>query len=272
MADRFGFDPPPAWLDHLRLSSVRLNDGGSAALVSSDGLLITNQHVAGGQLQKVSAANRDFVRDGFYARNRAEEIKCPDLEANVLVSYEDVTARVEGAARSAESDADAAAARRAAVAVIEKESQQNTGLRSDVVTLYSGGDYDNFTYPRHDLDIAFLRVYEHGRPAHTADYLRWSKSGPSEGEFVLLSGHPGSTDRMLTLTQIKYQRHVGNPLQRKVWETRRDGLGGYAKRGPEDARQAGETIRSLDNALKRLIGPPRRLENPRTCGGREAEE
>ena len=298
--DRYGFDPSSAWLDHLRLSSVRLNDGGSAAFVSSDGLLITNQHVAGGQLQKVSAANRDFVRDGFYARNRAEEIKCPDLEANVLVSFENVTARVEGAARSAESDADAAAVRRAAVAVIEKESQQNTGLRSDVVTLYSGGeywlyrykrytdirvvfapeeqmaffggDYDNFTYPRHDLDIAFLRVYENGRPAHTADYLRWSKSGPSEGEFVLLSGHPGSTDRMLTLTQIKYQRDVGNALQRKVWETRRDGLGGYAKRGPEEARQAGETIRLLDNALKRLIGQQRGLEKPRIFGAKEEEE
>ena len=84
--ERYGFEPSPTWLDHLRLSSVRLNDGGSASFVSGDGLLITNQHVAGGQLQKVSAANRDFVRDGFYAKSRAEEIKCPDLEANVLVS------------------------------------------------------------------------------------------------------------------------------------------------------------------------------------------
>ena len=298
--ERYGFEPSPAWLDHLRLSSVRLNDGGSASFVSGDGLLITNQHVAGGQLQKVSAANRDFVRDGFYAKSRAEEIKCPDLEANVLVSYEDVTRRVEDASRSAESDADAAAARRAAIAVIEKESQQSTGLRSDVVSLYSGGeywlyrykrytdirvvfapeeqmaffggDYDNFTYPRHDLDVAFLRVYENGQPARTADYLRWSASGPSEGEFVVLSGHPGSTDRLLTLSQITYQRDVGNPLQRKIWETRRDGLGSYAKRGPEEARQAGETIRGLDNALKRLVGQQRGLENPRIFGAKVEEE
>ncbi|MSO31051.1 MAG: S46 family peptidase [Acidobacteria bacterium] len=299
--ERFGFDPSPAWLDHLRLSSIRLNDGGSASFVSSDGLIITNQHVAGGQLSKVSAEGRDFVRDGFYAKTRAEEIKCPDLEANVLISFENVTKRVQDAAMaSTPSDAQAAAARRAAIAAIEKESQQATGLRSDVVTLYQGGeywlyrykrytdlrvvfapeeqtgyfggDYDNFTFPRYDLDIAFLRAYENGQPAQTRDYLRWSNTGASDGEFVVLSGHPGSTDRLLTLTQIRHQRDVGNVLQRKVWEARRDGLRKYAERSPEAARQANEAIRGLENSLKRLVGQQLGLENPRILSVKEEEE
>ena len=161
--------------------------------MSPDGLLLTNQHVAAGQLQKSSTAGHDLVRDGFFARTRADELKCPDLEALVLVSYEDVTERVHAAAKPGASDADAAAARRAAIAAIEAASANSTDLRSSVVTLYSGGeywlhrykrytdirlvfapeeqiayfggDYDNFTFPRHDFDVAFLRVYENGRPA-----------------------------------------------------------------------------------------------------------
>ena len=190
------------------------------------------------------------MRDGYHARTRADELKCPDLEANVLVSYENVSTRVQSAVKPGTSDADAAAARRATIATIEKESFDKTGLRSDVVTLYSGGeywlyrykrytdvrlvfaveeqigyfggDYDNFTFPRYDLDITFLRVYENGVPAQTEHFLGWSTAGPSDGEFVVLSGHPGSTDRLLTLTQIRYQRDVGNPLQKKVWESRRN--------------------------------------------------
>jgi hypothetical protein len=302
--ERYGFEPTDAWLDHLRLSSVRLIDGGagggSAAFVSGNGLVLTNQHVAAGQVQKLSTAARDLVRDGFYAPTHADELKCPDLEANVLVSYEDVTTRVQSAVKPGTSDADAAAARRAAIATIEKESFDKTGLRSDVVTLYSGGeywlyrykrytdvrlvfaveeqiayyggDYDNFTFPRHDLDITFLRVYENGQPAKTEHFLRWSTAGPSDGEFVVLSGHPGSTDRLLTMTQIRYQRDVGNPLQKKVWESRRDALAAYGKSGPEAARRAAGTIRSLENSLKRLVGQQQGLENPRIIARKEEEE
>ena len=298
--DRYGFEPSEAWLDHLRLSSVRLNDGGSASFVSSDGLVLTNQHVAAGQLQKSSTAARNLVRDGFSAPTPADELRCPDLEANVLVSYENVTERVQAAVPFGASDAAAAAARRATIAAIEKESLDRTGLRSDVVSLYSGGeywlyrykkytdirivfapeeqtayfggDYDNFTFPRHDLDVAFLRVWENGRPARIDHYLRWSKNGASDGEFVVLSGHPGSTDRLLTLAQIAYQRDVGNPLQRRIWESRRNALAAYANTSPEAARQAGETIRSLENALKRLTGQQRGLEETRVFERKREEE
>src|SRR5512144_1918767 len=120
--ERYNFEPSDQWLDHVRLASVRLNDGGSGGFVSPDGLLITNQHVAAGQLQKLSTADRNYTRDGFYAPTRAEELKCPDLEVNVLESYENVTARVQGAVKPGTSNAQAVDARRAATAAIEKDS------------------------------------------------------------------------------------------------------------------------------------------------------
>ena len=298
--ERYNFDPSDEWLEHVRLASVRLNDGGSGSFVSPDGLVMTNQHVAGGQLRKISTAERDLVKDGFYARTREEELKLPDLEVNVLVSYEDVTRRVKGAVKTGASDKEAAEQRRAEIAAIEKESIEKTGLRSDVITLYSGGeywlyrfrkytdvrlvfapeeqiaffggDYDNFTYPRHDLDVTFLRVYESGRPAKIEHYFKWSAAGPKDGEFVVLSGNPGSTNRLLTVAQLHYQRDNGNPLQKQVWTSRRDTLKQYASLGAERNRLATGTLRSLENSLKRLVGQQDGLMNPRLMGKKESEE
>jgi hypothetical protein len=297
---KYNFEPTDAWLEHVRLASVRLNDGGSGAFVSPDGLLMTNQHVASGQLQKVSTKERDYTKEGFYARTPAEELKCPDLEINVLVSLEDVTARVRGAVKAGASDKQANEQRKAEMAAIEKESAEKTGLRSEVVTLYSGGEYwlyrykkytdlrlvfaveeqiaffggdpDNFTYPRYDLDVAFFRVYENNQPLKTEHYFKWSASGPSEGEFVIASGNPGSTARLLTLGQIQYQRDVGNPLQMQTWTARRDAFVNYAKRGAEQARQAGAAIRGLNNSIKRLVGQQEGLNNPRLMEKKAAEE
>src|SRR6266446_3819688 len=97
LQEKYHFTPTPEWLDHVRLSSVRFNDGGSGSFVSPHGLVLTNHHVAFGQLQKVSTPQKDYVKDGFYARSPAEELKCPDLELNVLISMENVTERVESA-------------------------------------------------------------------------------------------------------------------------------------------------------------------------------
>src|SRR5215467_5850984 len=211
--ERYNFEPSDAWLDHVRLASVRLNDGGSGSFVSANGLLMTNQHVASGQLQKVSTKEKDYIKEGFYAPTQSEELKCPDLEVNVLVAYEDVTQRVSGAVKPGSSDKLANEQRKAEIARIEKESSSKTGFRSEVVTLYSGGeywlyrfkkytdirlvfaaeeqigffggDYDNFTYPRYDLDVAFFRVYENGQPLKTPHYFKWSAAGPADGEFVI---------------------------------------------------------------------------------------
>ncbi|HYG09999.1 MAG TPA: S46 family peptidase, partial [Pyrinomonadaceae bacterium] len=147
--ERYNFEPTKEWLDHVRLASARLQDGGSGSFVSPNGLVMTNQHVAGGQLAKLSTKERDLVKDGFYARTHAEELKCPDLEINVLVSYEDVTARVQGAVKANASDREANEQRRAAMAAIEKESTEQTKLKSDVVTLYSGGEYWVYRYKKY---------------------------------------------------------------------------------------------------------------------------
>ncbi len=297
---RYNFEPTPAWLEHVRLASVRLNDGGSGGFVSPDGLLVTNQHVANGQLQKVSTKEKDYTKDGFYARTNAEELKCPDLECNVLVSYEEVTERVQSSVEPGSTDKAASEQRKAVIAQIEKESTQKTGLKSDVISFYSGGeywlyrhkkytdirlvfaveeqiaffggDYDNFTFPRHDLDVAFFRAYENGRPAKTPHYFKWSATGPADGEFVLASGSPGSTARLLTVAQLGYQRDTGNPLQKQVWTSRLKALQEYARRGEEQARQAGTGIRSFNNSLKRLVGQQDGLLNPRMFAKKEDEE
>ena len=297
--ERYNFEPTQEWLDNIRLASVRL-EGGSASFVSPDGLIITNHHVASGQLAKLSTKDRDLIKDGFYARTQAEELKTPDMEANVLISFENVTERVQSAAKAGASDKDANAQRRAAITAIEKESTEKTGLKSEVITLYNGGeywlyrfkkytdvrivfapeeqiaffggDYDNFTYPRYNLDITFLRAYENGVPAKTPNFLKWSETGPTDGEFVIASGNPGSTARLLTVAQLKYQRDVGNPLQKQLWETQLFALQNYAKRGAEQDRQSNGAIRSLNNSLKRLTGQQEGLMNPRMFARKEKEE
>jgi Peptidase S46 len=298
--ERYNFEPTDVWLEHIRLASVRLNDGGSGSFVSPEGLLMTNQHVASGQLQKISTKDRDYTKEGFYARTRGEELRSPDLEINVLTSYEDVTRRVQSAVKPAATDREANEQRKAEAAAIEKESTDKTGLRSEVVTLYSGGeywlyrftkytdirlvfaaeeqiaffggDYDNFTYPRYDLDVAFFRVYENGRPLKTPHYFKWSANGAADGEFVLAPGNPGSTNRLLTVAQLQYQRDVGNPLQLQVWTSRRDVLVRYGQKNSETARQINESRRSLDNSIKRLLGQQEGLMNPRMMGKKEAED
>jgi hypothetical protein len=282
LKERYGFEPTRPWLDHLRLASARFNDGGSGSFVSPHGLVLTNHHVALGQLQKVSSPAKDYVKDGFYARTQAEELKCPDLEVNVLVAMEDVTPRVRSAVQPGMTDEAALKARKAEIARIEKESLEKTGLRSDVVSLYQGGEYwlyqykkytdmrlvfaperqiaffggdpDNFTYPRHDLDFALFRVYENGKPVENHEYLKWNAKGAADGELVFVSGHPGSTARLQTMAQIETLRDYSMPMNLKTLNRLLEIANRYAAQGLEQTRQAINTIFGVSNSLKASQG------------------
>ncbi|MBI1796458.1 MAG: S46 family peptidase [Candidatus Eisenbacteria bacterium] len=278
LKERYGFTPTPEWIEHVQKASVSFG-GGSGAFVSPNGLVITNHHVALGQLQKVSTAEHNYVGDGFYARTAADEMKCPDLELRVLESTENVTDRVRAAVDAKASEQAQGEQRRAVRAAIEKESNQKTGLQSRTVELYRGGEYwlyrykkytdvrmvmapeeptaffggdaDNFCFPRHDLDFAFFRLYENGQPVHPQFWFRWSLDGPKEGDLAFVSGNPGTTGRQLTLAQYEYLRDDRSPIQIAQQEHRLVALEAYCKRGDEQARRAKDRIRGLTNNLKR---------------------
>jgi hypothetical protein len=300
LAAKYNFHPTQAWLDHIRLSSVRLNDGGSGSFISSDGLLLTNHHVARGQLQKNSTADHDYVRDGFYAPTLDAEMKSPDLEVNVLVGMADVTARVQGAAKGIADEAKALKAREAEIAAIEDESTKKTGWRSDVVSLYHGGEYwlyqyekytdvrivfapeqqaaffggdpDNFTYPRYDLDMAIFRVYKDGKPLHTDNYLKWSAKGAAPGELVFVSGNPGSTERNDTMAQLLVERDVRGPAITEYIQRRIESAQAFAAQGPEQARLVASTIFFMQNGLKVYEGRAQALADPAILDKKRAEE
>lgn len=282
LRERYNFDVTDAWLEHVQKSSVRFNSGGSGSFLSEDGLIMSNHHVGADALQKLSDKDHDYLRNGFQARSLAEEKRCTDLELNVLMSIKDVTGRVNAAVKPGLSDEGAFKARRAVIAEIEKESQDETGMRSDVVTLYQGGLYhlyrfkrytdvrlvfapeqqiafyggdpDNFEYPRYDLDICFFRAYENGKPARLEHYLKWSEKGTAENDLVFVSGHPGRTSRLLTMTELEYMRDYQLP-KRLDWLYRNDVLlTSYSARSLENARRAKEDLFGIQNSRKAYKG------------------
>ncbi|HTU20862.1 MAG TPA: S46 family peptidase [Gemmataceae bacterium] len=297
---KYDFDATADWLEHVQKSSVRFNSGGSGSFVSPDGLVMTNHHVGADCLQKFGSKEHNYLRDGFHARTRADERKCDDLELNVLMSIEDVTERVKAAVKPDMKPEQAFAARRAVMAEIEKESTDKTGLRSDVITLYQGGQYhlyrfkkytdvrlvfapeqqiaffggdpDNFEYPRYDLDMCFFRVYENNKPAKIDHYLKWSKAGAKEGELVFVSGHPGRTDRLATLAELDYLRDTGFPflLQRlNRWEVL---LMAFSARSEENARQAKEFLFGVQNSRKARLGGLAALLDPQLMARKKEQE
>jgi len=251
-------------------------------------------------LQKMGSAEHNYLRDGFYAKTQAAEIKSTDLELNVLMSIEDVTPRVTSALKPGMTSDQASNARNAAIAAIEKESKDKTGLRSDVVTLYQGGAYhlyrykryddvrlvfapeqqmaffggdpDNFEYPRYDLDICIFRVYENGQLAKIDNFLKWNSHGPNEGELTFVSGSPGKTDRQLTMAELADRRDRAGPYALSMFKRREVLLLAYSERSFDNARKARHDLLGDQNNRKRYNGYLAGLLDPQIWSGLEARE
>ncbi len=298
--EKYKFEPSPQWLEHLQKASVRFNSGGSGSFVSANGLCITNHHVGADALQKASSEQHNYLKDGFYAKTNAEEIKCADLELNILMSIEDVTAKVNAAVKGGMSADAAGKARENAIAEIEKESKEKTGLRSDVVTLYQGGVYhlyrykryddvrivfapeeqmafyggdpDNFEYPRYDLDICIFRVYENGQPAKIDHYLKWNSNGPNDGDLTFVSGSPGRTDRQLTVDEMADRRDREVPTWLRMFNRREVLLNAWGQRSFENLRRARDDLFGDRNNRKRYDGYVAALFDPEIWRAIEARE
>lgn len=277
---KYKFDLNQQFLDHLRTGSVHFG-GGSGSFVSPDGLLFTNHHVASGCVQDLSSKDNDYMKNGFHARSREEEKRCPGLRVRVLAEITDVTAKVQGAGESSTDTAEANRLRKAEMSRIENECSAK-GFDCQVVTLYAGGRYhlyrykeyddvrlvfapeflsaffggdpDNFSYPRYCLDITFLRAYENGQPAKPENYLRWSKQGMRPGELQFVSGHPGSTGRLNTVSQLEFFRDVSYPFLLKRIASLIEEAQRYASRGEEAKRVALDEIFGLQNSQKAYTG------------------
>jgi hypothetical protein len=300
LQERYDFEPTDEWANHVMKSSVRFNSGGSASFVSSTGLVLTNHHVGAGTLHKVSTPDNNYYDDGFYAKTLDQEIKAPDLELNQLVSIEDVTERVNGAVKREMAAADAFAARRAVMSEIEKTSLDETGLRSDVVTLYGGaryhlyrykkytdvrlvwapesaiaffgGDADNFEYPRFCLDVCIFRVYENNKPATIDHFLKVSASGAGDGEVVFVSGNPGRTQRIYTAAALKYERDVHLPYVLNYLRRREVLMQQFGLEGDEKERRARDELFGIQNARKAYTGMIQGLQDPGFLKRRRREE
>lgn len=290
LQQKYGFTPTPQWLGHLQRASVRFNSGGSGSFVSADGLILTNHHVGLDCLAKISTTKRDYVATGYHAKTGAQEVKCVDLELNVLDSIEDVTQRVNSAVAAEASAAGAPRARRAVMSTIEQESTQKTGLRSDVIPLFQGGEYhlyrykkytdvrlvfapevaaaffggdpDNFEFPRFDLDICFFRAYENGKAVRPADYLSFSPTGPKDGDLIFMAGNPGSTSRLNTAHHLEFFRDLTYPFTLDLLRRREVLLRTYAERSSENDRKAHDDLFSIENSRKVYVGRIAGLQDP----------
>ncbi len=291
LRQKYGFEVTDQWAEHLMLSSVRFNSGGSASFISSNGLVLTNHHVASDTLYKLSTPERNLAEEGYYARTLEEELPAPDLELNQLVSIADVTQQVDAAVKPGMDAAEASKARRAAMARIEQESLEKTGLRSDVITLYGGaryhlyrykrytdvrlvwapeagaaffgGDADNFEYPRYCLDVTIFRVYEDGKPAQTPHFLAVNPQGAQPDDLVFVSGNPGRTQRILTADALDYQRDHRMPRILNLLRRKEILLQQYGLEGPEQKRRAQDDLFGIQNSRKAYTGMLAGLQDPR---------
>jgi len=279
--ERYGVDITQEWLDTIQRSTVRLDGGCTGSFASPEGLVLTNNHCTWGCIRNLSSAEHNLSEEGFLASSREEEKVCPGMRISVLMEMEEVTEKVEGATAN-KGEAESNEARKAELSRLEKscEDENAEGLSCESVSLYHGGQYflykykryedvrlvfapelpiaafggdpDNFNFPRWDLDMSLLRVYEDGHPASVTHHLPWRRSGPENGEAVFVSGHPGSTQRLLTVAELDLQRSSTLPQRLLIDSEARGRLLQWGETGEEPARIVQQRILLLENVIKVL--------------------
>ncbi len=296
---KYGFTPSQAWLDHVRLSSLRIAGGCSASFISPQGLVMTNHHCVVDCAESLSTPQQNLVDDGFSAKTLAEERKCPDFELDQLVEIRDVTAEVQNATAGKTGDASNKAFN-AKRAELQKSCGSDPSVRCDLVSLYHGGVYDlyrykryddvrlvfapefasaqfggdpdNFNFPRYDFDIGLLRAYEGDKPAASADFLRWSANGSKDGDLVFVAGNPGGTSRELTMSQMNFERDNFYPSVMPNIAEYRGELEQFVTRGPEQAREGNQNLFFVENAFKAFYGEQQALLDPQFMAAKQQDE
>ncbi len=290
LKERYDFAPTDEWFEHVRLASLRYGGGCSASFISANGLVMTNHHCARGCIAAVSSEEHDYDTDGFYSGSQESELTCPGLFLDQLIGIEEVTARIDAAVPAGATDEEATQAKRQEATRIDEECEAGSGLRCQVVSLYNGGIYslykykrytdvrlvfapegraaffggdpDNFTYPRHDLDITLVRAYENGQPVQPEHYFQWSESGADEGEMVFVTGNPGSTGRLLTMAQLEYLREAAYPTMLQQYDERLAIAKMLSEQSPELEMRYRNLIFGIENSIKAVTGYLGGLEDP----------
>jgi hypothetical protein len=288
----YSFEVTDAFLESLRLATLRIG-GFSGSFVSAGGLVLTNREAVENCVTKLSGPEHDYIKDGFYAAAGADERACAGLEASVLVSLEDVTSQIKEPVKEMPKNAKPAAAaekavaetlakRSAAMARVEKACAEGTGDLCTVVALSSGeryhlyqyknytdlrlvfaperamtffgGDAATFTYQRYELDIAFLRAYENGKPAATPHFLKWSAEGVKDTDLLFVAGNPAATSRLDTSAQLTFYRDTSTPVEAQRLAARIDMLRNFTPKTDESRRVAEAELSSLGLSYKSTAG------------------
>ncbi len=287
----YGATLDKAWLDHVQANAVRLSTGCSASVVSGQGLVLTNHHCVSDCAQDLSTATNDHLKNGYVIASREEERTCPGMQAEVLLAIKDVTDTVKGAA-AGKSGGEFIKARNAAIADIERtncagkeavQTCQVVNLYQDgqyklytfrkfsdvrlvfapeLQTAFFGGDPDNFNFPRYDLDMSFVRLYENGKAIATPDHLVWNPAPPKDGELTIVPGNPGTTNRLMTADQLAFMRDVSFPMTLTQLAEFRGRLIEFSRRGPEQKRVAEHELFGIENSYKVYVGQDQALSGP----------
>lgn len=286
----YNFQPSEEWLDYVRMSALRFANYCSASFVSSDGLVMTNHHCGRESVEEVTKPGEDLYNNGFYAAALEDERPVKGLYVDQLVLIKDVTEKVQSASIEGNTPEEKVADEKRVIDSLEAAEGKATGLKIQVVKLfnggryslyeyktyndvrlvfspeaamgYFGGDYDNFTYPRYDLDCNFFRVYDNGKPLKTEHYFHWSESGAAPGEPVFVVGNPADTDRLKTIAQLEYARDTQYPRNLELMNSFVDIYRRAISKYPEKAADLQNKLFGYSNSQKAYKGMLAGLRDP----------